>query len=954
MERKSTIERNGKKYFMDIIFKHEDYLNYPYVGGYYITGVPLSETLDVNGEMVTYKQYAYEKIELLIEYDKPDEQGLSVAQKVADKHIDGIIAQIEQDKREEQIKEENKRIDIEETLDRANTDLENILKGNKKDNDIHDIFDFGFLNGDMFNFNNMIEEIKAEETETKSKRKSSDRDLRGIEKCKYYTQPSNVTFDDIAGMEETKEEVLEAIDIFKNTEKYEAMGIHKTLNNIMLSGASGCVDKDTEFFNGKEWKKISEYQSGERVLVYNKDGSAKLEIPSRFVKEPCDTMTLITSPTGKINQCLSDDHRIIYFTRKTNEPHEIRCDEFVKNPFKDIKTKYLQTSFRYEGEGINLTDEELRVMVMTIADAYLTTNNTNYATLKFKKERKYNRAKELLSKAKLEFTEYFDEKNQYYVLHYYTPRKEKEFTEFYYNSNRHQMEIILDEVMYWDGTTTQGNRKVFSTNVKVNADFIQFIAKCLGKYSAIYTDNRVGEIKVINEKEYERYSIDYRVSISEENSKIQFVGSNSDLTFTKYNTIDGYKYCFTVSTGMLVLRRNDRIFVTGNCGKTLIVKAISNELDLPLFSTSGDVSDKYVGQTSRNIETLFNDARKYAPSIIFIDEFEAMAKQRTGESNNQEREGGVSTLLAQLDGLGSSEEVMVIVATNLPDVIDEAVQRRFPTKIAISNPDYQTRLGILQINSKNMKMKEDVDLEKIARNLSGFNGGMIAQIMQNAGILAVRRDKDKVGQEELEDSMERVIAGLKSKTKRLNENEKAIVSYHEVGHAILTYLLKAEVIQKISITPTTGSTLGYVLYANEESDDKFLSTKEELLNDIVVSLGGRCAEEVVFGKVTGGCSNDLEKATKIAENMVTKLGMCSDTFGLMSINPNDVFMRERVLTEVNSILMSSYSRAKQVLTNNRHLLDELAKVLIEKEVMTLQDFKEVVDRVGVVVEEEVL
>lgn len=629
MERKSVIERNGKKYFMDIIFKQENYLNYPYVGGYYITGVPLADEIDIEGKITSIKQYAYEKIELLIEYDNPDEQGLSVAQKVADKHIDGIIAQIEQDKREEQIKEDNRRIDIEETMERASDDLEYILKGNKKDNNISNIFDLDFFNNDMFDFNNMIEEIKAEEKEKKNHKKSSDRDLSGIEKCKYYTQPSNVTFDDIAGMEETKEEVLEAIDIFKKPEKYEAMGVHKTLNNIMLSGASGC-------------------------------------------------------------------------------------------------------------------------------------------------------------------------------------------------------------------------------------------------------------------------------------------------------------------------------------GKTLIVKAISNELDLPLFSTSGDVSDKYVGQTSRNIETLFNDARKYAPSIIFIDEFEAMAKQRTGESNNQEREGGVSTLLAQLDGLGSSEEVMVIVATNLPDVIDEAVQRRFPTKIAISNPDYQTRLGILQINSKNMKMEENVDLEKIARNLSGFNGGMIAQIMQNAGILAVRRDKDKVSQEELEDSMERVIAGLKSKTKRLNENEKVIVSYHEVGHAVLTYLLKAEVIQKISITPTTGSTLGYVLYANEENDDKFLSTKEELLNDIVVSLGGRCAEEVVFGKVTGGCSNDLEKATKIAENMVTKLGMCSDTFGLMSINSNDVFMRERVLTEVNSILMSSYSRAKQVLTSNRHLLDELAQVLIEKEVMTLQDFKEVVDRVGVVVEKEVL
>ena len=156
MERKSTIERNGKKYFMDIIFKHEDYLNYPYVGGYYIMGVPLAETIDVNGEIVTYKQYAYEKIELLIEYDKPDDQGLLVAQKVADKHIDGIIAQIEQDKREEQIKEENKRIDIEETLDRANNELEGLLNGKNKDNNISNIFDLDFFNNDMFDFNSMI------------------------------------------------------------------------------------------------------------------------------------------------------------------------------------------------------------------------------------------------------------------------------------------------------------------------------------------------------------------------------------------------------------------------------------------------------------------------------------------------------------------------------------------------------------------------------------------------------------------------------------------------------------------------------------------------------------------------------------------------------------------------------------------------------------------------------
>ena len=380
-------------------------------------------------------------------------------------------------------------------------------------------------------------------------------------------------------------------------------------------------------------------------------------------------------------------------------------------------------------------------------------------------------------------------------------------------------------------------------------------------------------------------------------------------------------------------------------GKTLLAKAVSNELDMPLFACSGDQADRYVGTTSRNIETLFNDAKKHAPAIIFIDEFESMAKTRTGESNNQEREGGVSTLLAQLDGLDTCEDIMVIVATNLPDAIDPAVQRRFPTKIHISNPDFLTRLQILKINAKDMKMDENCDLEKIARNLSGMTGGDIAQIMQRAGILAVRRGKEKVTQEELDDSFDRVVAGLKSKTKKLNENEKIIVSHHEIGHAIASYFLKNEVIQKISILPRTSNTLGYVLYANENENDKFLSTKEELFNDMTVSLAGRATEELIFGKVTGGCSNDLEKATRLAENIVCRLGMCDDTFGLMSINPNDMFMRERILHEVKRILNECYAKAKDLLTEHRELLEELAKILIEKEEMTLKDFEEVLHRV---------
>lgn len=602
MERKTVIERNGKKYFMDIIFKQENYLNYPYVSGYYLLGTPMDEEEN--------KLYEFQRLELLFSCKEEDENNLATAKKVADMSIDNLVAQINQDMREKEIKDTNSRKDIDSALDTALKELEDIL--NPKDDKFKREMDnpFTFRRG-MFGLEEMDMTLPQDE----------DR-LSGIEKCKYYMQPSDVTFDDIAGMIETKEEVLEAIDLFRNKEKYEAMGIKKTLNNIMLSGASGC-------------------------------------------------------------------------------------------------------------------------------------------------------------------------------------------------------------------------------------------------------------------------------------------------------------------------------------GKTLIVKAISNELGLPIFSTSGDVSDKYVGTTSRNIETLFKDARKYEPSIIFIDEFEAMARTRTGESNNQEREGGVSTLLAQLDGLGSSEDVMVIVATNLPDVIDPAVQRRFPTKINISNPDYETRLGILQINSRDMQMEEDCNLEKIARNLSGFNGGDIAQIMQSAGILAVRRGKEKVSQEELEDSMERVICGLKSKTKKVNEEEKSIIAHHEISHAILTYILKDEKIQKISIIPTTGSTLGYVMYANEEDDDRFLSTKEDLLGSITVSLGGRAGEEIVFGKVTGGCSNDLEKATRLAENMVTRLGMC-EGFGLMSINPNDAFMRKGILAQVKVILDECYIKALKVLKANKVLMEELSKVLIEKEVMNLKDFEEVVERIGIV------
>ena len=395
-----------------------------------------------------------------------------------------------------------------------------------------------------------------------------------------------------------------------------------------------------------------------------------------------------------------------------------------------------------------------------------------------------------------------------------------------------------------------------------------------------------------------------------------------------------------------VTKRMNNILLSGSpgVGKTLMVKAIANYLDVPLFQASGDFVDRYVGTGSSNVETFFRDARKHAPCVCFIDEAEQVAKKRSYDSNNNEREGATAKLLAELDGFETTDDVLFIMATNNPDALDEAVLSRMSKKIHITNPDYATRLGILEITTKKMKLEDNCDLDKIAKNLAGFNGRTISAIMNQAGILAVRKGLEKITQTELEEAMEKEVCGVKSETKKLIEKEKETVAYHELGHAILSYLKKSEKIQRISIVPTTSDVLGYCFYLNEDDNDRFLKTKNEILGDIMTSLAGRAAEELKFKIPTGGCSNDLEKATHLAETMICKLGM-SDNFGLMSINPNDTFMRQRVLDEVNNILNDCYKETMRILKENEYLLDELAKVLIEKEVMDLKDFEEVLHRV---------
>jgi cell division protease FtsH len=603
VKNKSVIRRKignvENAYFAEVVFNYGSPIKYPYAKGYYMALTPCKIMLDENGKENIEKDTKYTQEELLFEINEPSENAINIALDVADIYVETLMMQIEQQK----IDEKRKENDMKYRLENAKLDLEYGLDETKEG------FNMKWNKRDGNNDNN--------NTDTNN----TDNSRIGIEKSKYYTKPSEVTFDDIAGMIEVKREVMEAISLFRDREKYEKMGVTSKMNNILLSGAPGA-------------------------------------------------------------------------------------------------------------------------------------------------------------------------------------------------------------------------------------------------------------------------------------------------------------------------------------GKTLMVKAMSNELGIPLFQSSGEFAEKYVGVAAKNVKTLFEDARKYAPSIIFIDEAEQVGRKRTGESNNSERESATAELLNQLDGFDTTDDVIVILATNLPDTLDEALLRRMSKKIHVGNPDYETRKGILEINARNKPMDENCDLGKIARNLSGFNGGTIANIMNQAGMLAVRKGLDKITQAELEEAFEVETCGIKSETKKLNEKDKTIVAHHECGHAVSAYLLKSEKIQKISILPRTGSTLGFVFYANEDTDDKFLSTREELLNDIVVSLSGRASEELFFNEVTGGCSNDLEKATRIAENMVTRMGM-SDTFGLISMNPQDSFMREKIVREVNSILNECYKKAKELLEENRKLIEALVEELLYKEEMNLEDFETIYNKINI-------
>lgn len=396
-------------------------------------------------------------------------------------------------------------------------------------------------------------------------------------------------------------------------------------------------------------------------------------------------------------------------------------------------------------------------------------------------------------------------------------------------------------------------------------------------------------------------------------------------------------------------------------GKTLLAKAVAGEAKVPFFSLSGsDFVEMFVGVGASRVRDLFKQAQQMAPCIIFIDEIDAIGKSRDSRygGGNDEREQTLNQLLSEMDGFDSSKGLVILGATNRPEVLDKALLRpgRFDRRIIVEKPDLKGRIDVLKVHAKDVLMDESVDFEDIALATSGAVGADLANMINEAAIMAARGGRRAVSQRDLFEAVEMVIAGKEKKDRILGKEEKRIVAYHEVGHALVTALQKnAEPVQKITIVPRTMGALGYVMQVPEE--EKYLMSKEELLTRIVTLYGGRAAEELVFDSVTTGASNDIEKATSLARSMVTQYGM-TERFGLIGLesveskyldgrtvlNCGDATEAE-IDQEVMKILKECYEKAKELLSQDRETLDKLAEFLYEKETITGKEFMKIFRKV---------
>ena len=392
-------------------------------------------------------------------------------------------------------------------------------------------------------------------------------------------------------------------------------------------------------------------------------------------------------------------------------------------------------------------------------------------------------------------------------------------------------------------------------------------------------------------------------------------------------------------------------------GKTLLAKAVAGEAKVPFFSLTGsDFIELYVGVGASRVRDLFKEATKMAPCIIFIDEIDAIGRSRDSRygGGNEEREQTLNQLLSEMDGFDTTKGILVLGATNRPEILDKALLRpgRFDRRIIVEKPDLKGRVNILKVHAKDVKMDETVDFEEIALATSGAVGSDLANMINEAAINAVKEGRELVSQKDMFIAVEQVLVGKEKKDRIMSQEERKIVSYHEVGHALISALQKnSEPVQKITIVPRTMGALGYVMQVPEE--EKYLNTEAELRAMLVSTLGGRAAEELVFDTVTTGASNDIEKATNIARSMVTQYGM-SKKFGLIGLATveSKYLSGEATLNcaestaalvdeEIMKILAESYEEAKRLLTENREVLDKIAEHLIEQETITGKEFMKI-------------
>ena len=391
-------------------------------------------------------------------------------------------------------------------------------------------------------------------------------------------------------------------------------------------------------------------------------------------------------------------------------------------------------------------------------------------------------------------------------------------------------------------------------------------------------------------------------------------------------------------------------------GKTLLARAVAGEAKVPFFSLSGsDFVEMFVGVGASRVRDLFKTAQQNAPCIIFIDEIDAIGKTRdTRYGGNDEREQTLNQLLSEMDGFDASKGVLVMAATNRPEILDKALLRpgRFDRRVIVDKPDLKGRIAILKVHAKDVRMDDSVDLEAIALATSGAVGSDLANMINEAAITAVKRGSQVVSQKDLLEAVEVVLVGKEKKDRVMNQKERRIVSYHEVGHALISALQKdSEPVQKITIVPRTMGALGYVMQTPAE--EKFLNSKEEILNMVVMALGGRAAEELVFNSVTTGASNDIEQATAYVRNMITMYGM-SEEFGLMGVESvENRYLDGRAVTNcgddtiakvdevVKVMLQKAYDTAKEMLLTHRDVLERIAGYLYEHETITGKEFMDI-------------